>query len=149
MGTGYRLDQLQVTARISTSTPERSQDLGDNNASASIDVLRPNVYVDATGPSRIVAQGSVFWYVLDYGNLYRSRPALTRAAEQVILRATLPDEVRYAGADRAPGRGAASCWNGIWAPWLHVAPGASRSSCRRTCPPGLRSISALGSARAP
>jgi hypothetical protein len=104
LGASYTHDQLTVTARISTTTPERSQDLGDNNASARIDVLRPNVYVDATGPSRIVGQGSVFWYVLDYGNLYRRNPALTRTAEQVILRATLPADVSYEGADRAPNR---------------------------------------------
>jgi hypothetical protein len=64
--------------------------------------VRPNVFVDAEGPETIVGRGSVFWYTIDYGNLLRRSPALTRAADDVVLSATLPAEVAFIEADAAP-----------------------------------------------
>jgi uncharacterized repeat protein (TIGR01451 family) len=93
----FPADSFSATATISTTTPERPADQADNSATARVDVVRPNVWVQARGPDRIVAQGSVFWYVVDYGNLYRSVPGLTRAAENVQLRAVLPPDVTYQG----------------------------------------------------
>ena len=98
----FPADQLDATATITSLTPELPADQADNSAAASVSVVRPNVFVDASGPASIVGQGSVFWYTLDYGNLYRRSPALTRAAEGVLLTATLPDEVSFVQASIAP-----------------------------------------------
>jgi hypothetical protein len=54
------------------------------------------------GPDRIVGQGSVFWYVVDYGNQYFRTPSLTRAAENTLLRVTLPPDVTYQGVNGTP-----------------------------------------------
>jgi uncharacterized repeat protein (TIGR01451 family) len=95
-------DRLTAAATITSPTPERPADLADNSAAAAVDVVRPNVFVDAHGPDSIVGRGSVFWYTIDYGNLLRRSPALTRIAENVVLRATLPAEVAFVEADAAP-----------------------------------------------
>ncbi len=95
-------DSFAVTAQTWMQTyPERLQDTANNTGSATAPVTRPNVYVDAEGPDRIVARGSVFWYTIDYGNLVRHRPSdRTRAAEQVVLRAVLPGDVTLIRAQR-------------------------------------------------
>ena len=98
----FPADRLMATATITSLTPERPADLADNSASAAVDVVRPNVFVDAQGPETIVGRGSVFWYTIDYGNLLRRSPALTRAAQNVVLRATLPAEVAFVEADTEP-----------------------------------------------
>lgn len=109
----FSADSLAASASISTATPERPADQADNTANASVAVVRPNVFVDAAGPDRIVGQGSVFWYTLDYGNLYRRNPSLTRAADNVVLRATLPAEVEFIEADVPPSAvsGQSLTWN--------------------------------------
>lgn len=93
----FPADSFSATTQISTATPERTSDRVDNSASTRVDVVRPNVWVQAAGPERIVAQGSVFWYVVDYGNLHRRAPNLTRTAANVQLRAILPPDVTYQG----------------------------------------------------
>lgn len=93
----FPADSFSATAQISTATPERTADLADNRAVTQVDVVRPNVWVRAAGPERIVAQGSVFWYVVDYGNLHQRAPNLTRTAQNVQLRAILPPDVTYQG----------------------------------------------------
>ncbi|NJN14850.1 MAG: DUF11 domain-containing protein [Oscillochloris sp.] len=98
----FPADQIVATATITSSTPERVSDRADNSATTTVSVVRPNVYVEATGPSSIVGQGSVFPYVVDYGNVYRRNPSLTRAAENVVLTATLPNDVSYLDADVPP-----------------------------------------------
>jgi uncharacterized repeat protein (TIGR01451 family) len=98
----FSADSLSATARITGIAPERPADQADNSAGAVAPVVRPNVFVDAGGPVRIVAQGSVFWYVLDYGNQYRRNPSLTYAAQEVALRAVLPDDVTFLRASVAP-----------------------------------------------
>ncbi len=98
----FAADSLSVAAAIATTTPERPADLADNNASASVSVVRPNVFVTATGPTSIVGQGSVFWYTIGYGNRYRANPSLTRAADGVLLVVTLPADVTYVQADVPP-----------------------------------------------
>ncbi|NNJ12908.1 DUF11 domain-containing protein [Chloroflexales bacterium ZM16-3] len=98
----FAADRIDVTATIATATPERPADQADNSAAASASVVRPNVFVTAAGPSSIVGQGSAFWYTLDYGNQYRANPSLTRAAEGVVLTATLPADVTYVSADVSP-----------------------------------------------
>lgn len=98
----FPADSLGATATITTATPERPADQANNTATANVPVVRPNVWVRAAGPASIVAQGSVFWYVVDYGNTHFRSPALTRAAQNVVLRATLPPDVTYLSADTAP-----------------------------------------------
>jgi uncharacterized repeat protein (TIGR01451 family) len=98
----FPADRLDAAAMIATTTPERPADQSDNSSAATIPVVRPNVFVDAIGPERIVGQGSVFWYTLDYGNLHRRSPALTRDAADVVLEALLPDEVEFVEASVAP-----------------------------------------------
>ncbi len=95
-------DSLGVTARVATSTPELPATLADNSASASVTVIRPNVFVTAAGPTSIVGQGSVFWYTVDDGNQYRANPSLTRDADGVMLVATLPTDVNFVQADVPP-----------------------------------------------
>lgn len=109
----YPADSLSASATIATITPERPADQGDNTASTSVPVVRPNVFVEATGPTSIVGQGSVFWYTLDYGNIYRRNPSLTRDASTVVLRAILPDEVTFLRADTDPSaiQGQELTWN--------------------------------------
>ncbi|MBX0330267.1 DUF11 domain-containing protein, partial [Oscillochloris sp. ZM17-4] len=98
----FAADRLDVTATIATTTPERPADQGDNTATASVSVVRPNVFVTAAGPASIVGQGSAFWYTVNYGNQYRANPSLTRTAEGVVLTATLPGDVTFVSADVAP-----------------------------------------------
>ncbi|GAB4442653.1 MAG: SdrD B-like domain-containing protein [Chloroflexi bacterium OHK40] len=98
----FPADQLSATATIASATPERPADQADNTATARADVLRPNVYVDAAGPASIVGRGSVFWYTVDYGNLFRRSPALTRAADDARLQVTLPPEVQLIEAAMPP-----------------------------------------------
>lgn len=98
----YPVDSFSATATISSLTPERPATLVDNTAGASVPIIRPNVYVDASGPDKIVGQGSVFWYVVDYGNIHWRNPALTRTAEHVRLRATLPPDVEFVEASVEP-----------------------------------------------
>gem|GEM_PF-726785 len=98
----FPADLLGAMATISAATPEQPADQADNTASASVPVVRPNVFVDATGPTTIVGQGSVFWYTIDYGNIVRRNPGLTRGAASVVLRATLPADVSFVSASAAP-----------------------------------------------
>jgi uncharacterized repeat protein (TIGR01451 family) len=102
LNTDYLPDHFAVSATIETTTPERISDQNDNHAEALADVIRPNVWIDAGAPDRIVGQGSVFWYTIDYGNTYRRNPRLTRAAEAVRIEAILPDAVTFVDADRPP-----------------------------------------------
>lgn len=95
-------DRLQAIATIATTSPEAPADQNDNTASTGVDVVRPNVFVDADGPTAIIGRGSVFPYTFDYGNLYRPAPALTGTAAGAVLRATLPREVELVSADLAP-----------------------------------------------
>jgi uncharacterized repeat protein (TIGR01451 family) len=106
-------DSFNVTASVATSTPERPATLADNSASASVSVVRPNVYVTATGPTSIVGQGSVFWYTVDYGNQYRANPSLTRAADDVVLTASLPADADFVQTDVPPSSisGPVLIWN--------------------------------------
>ncbi len=98
----FSADTLALTATISSATPERPEDLADNVAHAQVEVIRPNVFVTATGPGSIVGQGSVFWYTLEYGNQYRANPSRTRAAQDVVLEAILPPDVTFMQADLPP-----------------------------------------------
>jgi uncharacterized repeat protein (TIGR01451 family) len=95
-------DRFTVTADIATTTPERSADLADNAASLGASVVRPNVFVDASGPGSIVGRGSVFWYSVEYGNLHRQGRALTAPAEDVVLTVRLPAKVELVEASVAP-----------------------------------------------
>jgi uncharacterized repeat protein (TIGR01451 family) len=105
-------DRLGATAAITTASPERPASLGDNTASAGLDIVRPNVFVDAAAPAGSVARGSVFWYTVEYGNIHRQAPALTRAADSVTLRVTLPPDVELLQAEAPPSRieGRALTW---------------------------------------
>lgn len=96
------IDQLSVQASISTITPERIVDQQDNQASATVAVVRPNPFVLLRAPTSIVGQGSVFAYTIDYGNLYRRRPAQTRPAANTVLEFELPSDVQLVGASRTP-----------------------------------------------
>lgn len=96
------IDQLSVQASISTITPERIVDQQDNQASATVAVVRPNPFVLLRAPTSIVGQGSVFAYTIDYGNLYRRRPAQTRSAANTVLEFELPSDVQLVGASRTP-----------------------------------------------
>jgi uncharacterized repeat protein (TIGR01451 family) len=98
----FPADSFTASAEIRTATPERTTDLSDNTATTTVSVVRPNVWVGAMGPDRIVGQGSVFWYVVDYGNQYFRTPSLTRAAENTLLRVTLPPDVTYQGVNGTP-----------------------------------------------
>ncbi|WP_161569281.1 SdrD B-like domain-containing protein [Candidatus Oscillochloris fontis] len=98
----FGADALAMTATISSDTPEHPADLADNVAHAQVEVIRPNVFVNASGPGSIVGQGSVFWYTLEYGNQYRANPARTRAAQDVVLEAILPPDVTFVQADLPP-----------------------------------------------
>jgi uncharacterized repeat protein (TIGR01451 family) len=98
----FPADSFTANAEIRTATPERTTDLSDNTATTTVSVVRPNVWVGAMGPDRIVGQGSVFWYVVDYGNQYFRSPSLTRAAENTLLRVTLPPDVTYQGVNGTP-----------------------------------------------
>jgi uncharacterized repeat protein (TIGR01451 family) len=99
----FPADTFSATAGILTMTPERTADQANNTATTQASVIRPNVWVSASGPTHIVAQGSVFWYVVEYGNRHHLAPTLTRAAEQVQLQVVLPPDVAYQGVDgRAP-----------------------------------------------
>lgn len=98
----FAADRLDVTATITSVTPERPAHLADNTATAGVSVVRPNVFVTAAGPASIVGQGSAFWYTVDYGNQYRANPSLTRAAANVVLQAILPDDVTFVQADVPP-----------------------------------------------
>ena len=109
----FAADSFSVTASIASVTPELPATLADNSASASVTVIRPNVFVTAAGPTSIVGQGSVFWYTVDEGNQYRANPSLTRDADDVILTATLPADVRFVQADVPPSSisGSVLVWN--------------------------------------
>ncbi len=100
----FPADAIGARGTISTSTPERPADRANNTAATTADVIRPNVYVTARGPAAIIGWGSVYAYEVDYGNLYRRRPDLTRAAAGVTLRVTLPPDVQFRRASIAPHR---------------------------------------------
>ncbi|MCS6881162.1 MAG: SdrD B-like domain-containing protein [Oscillochloridaceae bacterium] len=100
----FPADAIGARGSISTSTPERPADRANNTAATTADVIRPNVYVTARGPAAIIGWGSIFAYEVDYGNLYRRRPDLTRAAIGVTLRITLPPDVQFLRATITPGR---------------------------------------------
>ncbi len=95
-------DQLSATATITTTTPEIPIYQQDNQASATVVIVRPNPFVQLHAPSSIIGQGSVFAYTIEYGNLYRRRPAQTRAAENTVLELELPADVQLVGASLPP-----------------------------------------------
>ncbi|NTW01725.1 MAG: hypothetical protein HGA19_10570, partial [Oscillochloris sp.] len=109
----FPADQLDVSATISSTTPERSLDQANNTANTTTNVVRPNVFVTAAGPASIVGQGSAFWYTVSYGNQYHTNPALTRAAAGVVLQATLPPDVTLVQVDLPPSSvsGQTLSWN--------------------------------------
>lgn len=96
------VDQLMAQATIATTTPELTAYQADNTASATVTIVRPNPFVQLRAPASIVGQGSVFAYTIDYGNLYRRRPAQTRAAANTVLELELPADVQLVGASRPP-----------------------------------------------
>lgn len=96
------VDQLAAQATIATTTPELPAYQADNTASATVTIVRPNPFVQLRAPASIVGQGSVFAYTIDYGNLYRRRPAQTRAAANTTLELELPADVQLVGASRLP-----------------------------------------------
>lgn len=100
----FPADAIGARGSISASTPERPADRANNTAATTAEVIRPNVYVTARGPAAIIGWGSIFAYEMDYGNLYRRRPDLTRAAAGVTLRVTLPPDVQFLRASITPGR---------------------------------------------
>lgn len=100
----FPADAISARGSISTGTPERPADRANNTAGTTAEVIRPNVYVTARGPEAIIGWGSVYAYEVDYGNLYRLRPDLTRAATGVTMRVTLPSEVQFRRASITPDR---------------------------------------------
>ncbi len=100
----FPADAIGARASIRTSTPERPLDQTNNTAATSAEVIRPNVYVTARGPAAIIGWGSIYAYEVDYGNLYRRRHDLTRAATGVTLRITLPPDAQFRRASIPPGR---------------------------------------------
>lgn len=96
------VDQLTAQATIATITPELPAYQGDNTASATVAVVRPNPFVQLRAPASIVGQGSVFAYTIEYGNLYRRRPSQTRAAADTVLELELPADAQFVGASRTP-----------------------------------------------
>lgn len=100
----FSANTIGARGSISTSTPERPADRTNNTAATTTDVIRPNVYVSARGPAAIIGWGSVYAYEVNYGNLYRLRPDLTRAAAGVSLRVTLPSDVQFRRASITPDR---------------------------------------------
>lgn len=100
----FSANTIGARGSIITSTPERPADRINNTAATTTEVIRPNVYVTARGPAAIIGWGSVYAYEVDYGNLYRLRPDLTRAATGVTLRVTLPPDAQFRRASISPGR---------------------------------------------
>lgn len=111
----FPLDQLAASATISTSSWEHSTYLANNTASTTAPVIRPNVFVTASGPNAAarLGQGSFFRYAVGYGNIYRRNPGLTRAAANTILKVTLPDDVTFVQASTTPSNvnGQILSWN--------------------------------------
>lgn len=96
------VDQLAAQATIATTTPELPAYQADNTSNTTVAIVRPNPFVQLRAPASIVGQGSVFAYTIDYGNLYRRRPAQTRAAANTTLELELPADVQLVGASRLP-----------------------------------------------
>jgi len=96
------VDQLAASATITSITPERAAFQADNQSSATVVIVRPNLFVQLRAPNSIVGQGSVFAYTIEYGNLYRRRPSQTRAATQTVLELDLPADVQFIGASLPP-----------------------------------------------
>ncbi|MFN8567046.1 MAG: DUF11 domain-containing protein [Kouleothrix sp.] len=84
---------LSNRASISTSTP--SDDPGDNTSTITTQIIRPNVFVQKTGPATVTA-GDQLIYTLAYGN------AGDAPAASVALVDTLPADLTFVSANPAP-----------------------------------------------
>ena len=137
-GSTFVANAFAATAQISSATPERAADQADNTANVTTDVVRPNVYVTATGPDAAarLTWGSGFVYTVGYGNLYRAVPRLTRAAATSVLTVTLPTDVALLTASVPPTRisGQTLVWDlGTLNP---AAAGSLRLAVRTNVPAG-------------
>lgn len=137
-GSTFGPDAYGATAQIATGTPEQASALADNSAASTVEVVRPNVYVTATGPDATarLSWGSGYVYAISYGDLYRAAPSLTRRAEGVVLTATLPADVSLVAASVPPTSvsGQVLVWElGDLAP---LAAGVLRVTVRTSVPAG-------------
>ena len=106
----FAADSFTATAQIGSATPERAADMADNTAPpVTVNVIRPNVYVSATGPasSTRLTWGSGLVYTVGYGNSVTHgsppRPAdRTRAAETTVLTVNLPADASLLNASVPP-----------------------------------------------
>ncbi|RRR70993.1 MAG: DUF11 domain-containing protein, partial [Candidatus Viridilinea halotolerans] len=95
-------DDVAISVRIDTATPERPADMGNNEASRTCDAVRPNVYIQVRGVNQTPPDAgwrSYVRFVVSYGNDVSSttlpealrRPQnRTWRAENVVVTVPIP-----------------------------------------------------------